>query len=593
VSAAGFGADRFGWTEEALAVVARLRGWTESAIEQLELTFDPRSGRVGFPIRDATLDEVGVLHYLPDPAARNGQRKMEQPAGVARQLFPPPETLGELECVLLVEGEPDVVVAYSFGYNAVGVPGTAGWSSDYAGRFSGRRWIVYVVLDCDPSGRAAAAAIACDLVAAGVDARIVELDPGRDDGYDLTDFLRERSTDALEALLDDAELYTPPTEPGSFVDPTLTFTEFVARRDESTSGSLITCEQGTLLHAGGLAMLAAIVGHGKTTLSVELVLHAGAGLDYTRPLRVLVIENEGPREAFREKLEARLVTWEHDGELRIWDVPPEWGLVRISDPVTRERLRAVIELHQIDLILSDSLTRFGVRGNGTPEETREFVEWLTELGLGRNVAFLLLHHPRTRPEKGEAELERLAGAWQPHADLILLLGRLDGNRARLSFPKTRWTKGQPSPSILAFDPETESFSYVGVDEPEQRDYVAELVELMADGKWWTVDALRKPKAKGGVGAAPETLKEALADARFESVSGDAIGKRKDATYYRLREASRPPYDARDAMTLLPEVDEASPSPPSKEVLGGDASSAAEWLDRDAELRDAWREPPGT
>jgi hypothetical protein len=287
---------------------------------------------------------------------------------------------------------------------------------------------------------------------------------------------------------------------------------------------------------------------------------------------VLVIENEGPREAFRAKLSARLDTWEHGGDPRIWDEPTEWGQVRISDRTIRERLRTVIEAHQVDLVVSDSLTRFGVRGNGTPEETREFVEWLTELGLGRDLAFLLLHHPRIRPEQGEGELEQLAGAWQAHADLILLLSRLDGDRARLSFPKTRWAKGHRPPSILAFDPDTESFTYVGDDVPTERDLVAELAAVMADGDWWSVNKLRQPKDKNGIGARPAAITAALADDRFERADGEGIGRRKGDTYYRLREASRGSGDGGDAETLGPEEGEASPSPPSKEtVLGGDAS----------------------
>jgi AAA domain len=348
------------------------------------------------------------------------------------------------------------------------------------------------------------------------------------------------------------------------------------RQASAVAGSSIVAEQGTILPAAGLAMIAATVGHGKTTWTVELVQHAAAGLDYlglsfTRPLRVLVIENEGPHEAFREKIAARLTMWEHGGEPRIWDVPTEWGSVRIDEASTRVRLRAVIDAHAIDLVVSDSLTRFGVRGNGTPEETREFVEWLTELGLGRDVAFLLLHHPRTRSENGESELERIAGAWPPHADLIMLLTKLAGDRARLSFPKTRWARGQRPPSILAFDSATESFTYVGDDVPLERDLVAELAELMVDGDLWTVTTLRKPKEQGGVGAAPEAIKQALAGDRFEKVSGDELGKRKDSTYFRLRQASPPPYDARDAMTPRPWEREASPSPPTENVVGGDAS----------------------
>jgi hypothetical protein len=364
-------------------------------------------------------------------------------------------------------------------------------------------------------------------------------------------------------------------------DPTVTFAEFTARRDENAAEPLVSTEQGTIFPAGGLAILAARVHDGKTTLAVEFCQHASAGREYLglgfpRPLNVLVIENEGPREAFRAKLSARLAAWEHGGEPRIWDLPAEWGQVRVSDPSLREQLRRVVEVHEVDLIVSDSLTRFGVRGNGTPEETREFVEWLAEIGLGRDVAFLLLHHPRTRPEPGESELERLAGAWPPHADLILLLQRLGDGRARLSFPKTRWAHGDRPPSILSFDAASESFSYVGDDVPEERDYATELAELMEDGDWWTVNALRKPKDQGGIGAAPEAVKLALADERFESASGDAIGERKDATYYRLGKRHDPPYDARDASSPRSEEGQASPSPPSKRGIGGDACS-----DRDA------------
>ena len=54
MSGFGFGADRFGWTDEALAELHRNRGWTEPAIERLELTYDSaqRPGRL--PFRSST-----------------------------------------------------------------------------------------------------------------------------------------------------------------------------------------------------------------------------------------------------------------------------------------------------------------------------------------------------------------------------------------------------------------------------------------------------------------------------------------------------------------------------------------------------------
>lgn len=364
------------------------------------------------------------------------------------------------------------------------------------------------------------------------------------------------------------------------VSPSVTVREFVARRDENASEAIVEADQGKLLPAAGLAILAAKTGDGKTTLTLDLVLHAAAGLDYLelrfpRPARVLIVENEGPREAFREKLERKLADWTHDGEhVRVWDEPASWGAVQISRAEIRRRLRAEIERHSIDLVVADTLTRFGVRGNGTPEETREFVAWLAEVGLGRDVAFLLLHHPRTRSEAGETDLEQIAGAWPPHADLILRLQKLEAGRARLSFPKARWTRGDRPASLLAFDADAETFTYLGDDEREDRDYRAELVDLMSDGEWWTINRLRQKRDAGGIGADPTNVRAALEDAEvFERVSGDVIGERKDATFYRLRQASSTPRyasaedsaleldlqasstpdDASDATTLHPET----------------------------------------
>jgi hypothetical protein len=384
-------------------------------------------------------------------------------------------------------------------------------------------------------------------------------------------------TPADEMELDKGTASAEPDHHPEGADPTVTFTEFVARQDETSREPLITTEQGTVLPAGGLALLGATTSHGKTTWAVELVQHACAGRDYvglhfTRPLGVLVIENEGPRDAFREKLGGRLANWEHNGEPRIWDVPEDWGQVRVSSPTIRERLREAVERHQIDLVVSDSLTRFGVKGNGTPEETRDFIELLTELGLGRDLAFLLLAHPRTRGDPGEDELERIAGAWVPHADLVMLLKKLDGNRARLSFPKTRWTRGPRPPSILAFDPDTGSFTYVGDDVPVDRDYVSEVRELMEakrEKEWWTVTDLRAPKKAGGIGARKEAVESGLTDECFEKVDGAAIGKTKGHDYYRLSNVTNPPVTLVTLDRSALETGRTSPSPPIEGVVGGD------------------------
>lgn len=103
-------------------------------------------------------------------------------------MFPAPETHGFGVPLYIVEGEPDAVRMWSLGLHAVAIPGTGGWRSAWAHRFAGQR-VVVVMFDCDPAGRAAAKRVAHDLNVAFVPARMLDLDPRRDDGYDVSDAL--------------------------------------------------------------------------------------------------------------------------------------------------------------------------------------------------------------------------------------------------------------------------------------------------------------------------------------------------------------------------------------------------------------------
>jgi len=146
-----------------------------------------------------------------------------------------------------------------------------------------------------------------------------------------------------------------------------------------------------------------------------------------------------------------------------------WGSLMLSaDSILR--LRNFTEENRIDLIVGDPLDSLGVRGVGSPEDTREFVKLLVAAGLMRDLAFWLLHHPRKAD--ADDELDEISGAWGGRVDSLLKLDKLDGNRARLSFPKVRWSRRGDHPTqILAFDREEESFTVVG-EEQKERDYVS-------------------------------------------------------------------------------------------------------------------------
>jgi Protein of unknown function (DUF3631)/Toprim-like len=172
--------------EELLAQLARHRGWSLQAIEEHGLGAE--GTRIVFPIRDESGLLVGVARYAPGPD-RSDAPKMLADQGSKRELFPAPEAVSEGQGFLfVVEGEPDAVAAHSLGLTAVALPGAAGWQREWRRRFADRK--VVLVFDADEAGRKAARQVAGDLVPVAAEVRVLELEPSRRDGYDLSDFLR-------------------------------------------------------------------------------------------------------------------------------------------------------------------------------------------------------------------------------------------------------------------------------------------------------------------------------------------------------------------------------------------------------------------
>jgi hypothetical protein len=164
-----------------LARLRRERGWDQRVLRELRVGFDGR--RITVPITDDQGELRGVLRLR----VWNWQRpKVIAAPGTRLGLIPRP-TPGDGQ-LLVVEGPSDMLAARSVGLLAVAVPGTDVWRAAWAAAFFARD--VTVVMDSDRAGRKAAARIAEDLGRSGAHARIVDLAPERDDGYDLSDWLQ-------------------------------------------------------------------------------------------------------------------------------------------------------------------------------------------------------------------------------------------------------------------------------------------------------------------------------------------------------------------------------------------------------------------
>ena len=100
---------------------------------------------------------------------------------------------------MLVEGPPDMIAARSRGLPAIAVPGDHAWQPRWARLLTGKH--VTVIMDGDSQGRTAAIRIAHDLLE-HADAEIIDVAPGRNDGYDLTDWLLDNPRAAFSDMAD-------------------------------------------------------------------------------------------------------------------------------------------------------------------------------------------------------------------------------------------------------------------------------------------------------------------------------------------------------------------------------------------------------
>lgn len=179
--------------------LTELRAWSPEVMERYQIgVHDPDRGscshrdpRVSIPVRDAEGTLVGLVCYQPNPDRRNEGNSKARAVGT-RNLFPAPEIVesGD-QWLLLCEGEPDALCGLSIGLPCVSVPGVGKWDKGWVTRFADRK--ILLVPDADEEGRAWATRVAACLVESASAVRIAELAASRDDGYDLTDWVKDQA----------------------------------------------------------------------------------------------------------------------------------------------------------------------------------------------------------------------------------------------------------------------------------------------------------------------------------------------------------------------------------------------------------------
>ncbi|MDQ3381631.1 MAG: AAA family ATPase [Actinomycetota bacterium] len=227
-------------------------------------------------------------------------------------------------------------------------------------------------------------------------------------------------------------------------------------------------EPGAILLArGSLLMVYGADGSGKSTWTIDGVAHLAAGREWLgvpvpRPVRVCVIENEGPPSLFQDKLAAKIASWDGaDFADNIFAFQGPWGEFSFADAEARAALVEFCDEHDVDVVTANPTLGLGVAASGRPDETQAFVDWLVECGLKAERAFWLLHH--------ENKSGQISGDWGRHPDTKVSLQQ-DGNkpRTKLDWAKTRWATltQETSPAkacMLEWIVETQGYSVTELD----------------------------------------------------------------------------------------------------------------------------------
>jgi AAA domain len=317
-------------------------------------------------------------------------------------------------------------------------------------------------------------------------------------------------------------------------------------------------------------------GVGKTSLMLDLAFHFAAGDDWLgisvpRPLRVLLIENEGPRPLFRRKLRRKLDAWSGSpvgDRLLVYEKP--WGQFSFADPAWRRLLADEIREREIDVLIVGPLTASGMDLPGTLQECREFLALVGDVRAlsGRRLACLLVHH--------ENRGGKVSGAWEGAGDTLLHVQQQGRGNVRLYVQKARWASEQHGTTLQLVWADGEGFALAeGEAARPERTWEDIAAFVLANGgcSW-------SPVEEGVTGSSPYLRK------RRDSMLAEGIlvntGRGQAFELWHRDDPARPTLDAAasgegrgsDAVASTPGDEErhrtASPRPSLKRDGGRDA-----------------------
>jgi AAA domain len=262
--------------------------------------------------------------------------------------------------------------------------------------------------------------------------------------------------------------------------------ETFSQEDEPGADAIVGEAENILISEDGDVMFYGDGGAGKTTLANDLAVHLAAGEDWLgipvpRPVRVGLVENEGPRPLFRLKLRRNLAAWSGaplEGRLRMLKSP--WGKVALDDPDVREGLAAQIQAQELDVLVIGPITRSGMNEAGTLQQVRDFVALFAEVRVlaDRRVTFVLIHH--------ENRAGAPSGAWEGAVDTLLHVQAQGNGQTRLHVQKARWGGKYHKQTLQLAWADGEAFEVIEDDERDDNAVADEILAFVLEnaGTGW-------------------------------------------------------------------------------------------------------------
>ncbi len=279
-------------------------------------------------------------------------------------------------------------------------------------------------------------------------------------------------------------------------------------RDVPKSESLVgvTRDGTNLLPRYGWVMPWGKEGSGKTSILVDLLFHACAGIDWLqypigRALKIVAVVNEGVPGGLQDKLKQKTERWEHDDavldNLAVYASP--WGEFTFANERMVEHAQDFCRDFQADYIALDPLHTLGTTGVGSPVETEAFKHMLRAFGLWDWIGIITAHHSN--------KSGMLSGDWGRHPDTVILLEK-DGKAPATKFTLHKARPADPTelgvPCLLDWTIETLGYTRRELSAPTSFDEEAGLAKALE-----TLAAADKPVGKEALAkAVGQTLEHA-------------------------------------------------------------------------------------